>query len=128
MKLAMNVRVNVKPIFSNMVHTDIWEGPCRVGVPEELSPEYEIRTGREQFKVWKEEIKKNISSDYANILEPVYIEFDEKFIVPDTEMEKLKADAYETDLYLITYRVPGIYTSDLQRLGEVMGFEIEYFH
>lgn len=108
MKLAMDVRVNIKPVFSNMVHTDIWEGPCRVGTPEELDPNYEIRTGKEQFKVWKNQLEEKIDSRYANILEPVYIEFDEKFIVPDSEMEKLKSDVAETDLYLITYRVPGI--------------------
>ena len=31
MKYAMDVKVNLKPIFSNLVHTDWWEGPCRVG-------------------------------------------------------------------------------------------------
>ena len=30
MKYAMDVKVNLKPIFSNLVHTDWWEGPCRV--------------------------------------------------------------------------------------------------
>ena len=36
MKYAMDVKVNLKPVFSNMVHSDIWEGPCRVGLKEEL--------------------------------------------------------------------------------------------
>lgn len=113
MKYAMDARVNVKPVFSNMVHSDIWEGPCRVGTPEELEPKYEVRTGREQFKLWREELTMNIDPAFANVLEPVYIEFDEKFLVPDREMEKLERDAHETDLYLITYRVPGI-----ERMGK----------
>ena len=108
MKRAIDVRVNVKPIFSNMVHSGIWEGPCRVGTKEELDPLYEKRTGKEQFKVWKEELAKNIDSRYAKILEPTYLEFDEKFVVSEKELDQLKPDLQETDLYLISYRVPGL--------------------
>jgi hypothetical protein len=35
------------------MHSDVWEEPCRVGEPEELQPSYEIRTGKEQFILWK---------------------------------------------------------------------------
>jgi hypothetical protein len=108
MKKAIDVKVNVKPVFSNMIHTGIWEGPCRVGTKEELDPVYEKRTGKEQFVYWKTELEKNIDSRYANILEPVYIEFDEKFVVPASELEKLEPDVKQTDFYLISYRVPGI--------------------
>ena len=38
MKYAMDVKVNLKPIFSNLVHTDWWKGPCRVGPMEEAIP------------------------------------------------------------------------------------------
>ncbi len=107
MKYAMDVKVNLKPVFSNMVHSDIWEGPCRVGLQEELDPRYEIRVGKEQFKVWEKELRENIG-DCANIMEPVYLEFDETFVVSDREFAKLDGDAHEVDLYLITYRVPGI--------------------
>ena len=51
MKYAMDVKVNLRPVFSNLVHTDWWEGPCRVGPIEEGTPEYERRVGKEQFKV-----------------------------------------------------------------------------
>ena len=107
MKYAMDVRVNVKPVFSNMIHTGSWEGPCRVGQPEELEPSYEIRTGKENYKIWGQELAQNLC-EYANILEPVYIEFDESFVVSDEEMAKLEQDAHQIDLFLITYRVPGI--------------------
>ncbi|RZT01918.1 hypothetical protein [Cuneatibacter caecimuris] len=107
MRHAMDVRVNLKPVFSNMVHTDIWEGPCRTGTVEELDPRYERRTGLEQFEIWCEELKKHISPE-VNILEPVYLEYDESFTVPESEFEKLEKDVYQTDLFLITYRVPGI--------------------
>jgi L-fucose isomerase-like protein len=108
MKAAMDVRVNVKPVFSNLYHTGMWEGPCRVGAPEELTKEHDISTGREQFEVWKHVLETNIQASCANILEPAYIEYPESFVVPETELAKLEKDAFQTDLYLMTYRVPGL--------------------
>ena len=72
LKHAMDVKVNVRPIFSNVVHTAVWEGPCRVGRPEILSPEYESRAGKEEFKSWKKTVVEGICAE-ANVLEPLYI-------------------------------------------------------
>ena len=113
MKRAIDVKINIKPIFANRTHTAFWEGPCRVGRPEELSPEYERRTGREQCKLWYKQLKENISAEYANVLDPVYIEYIENFFVSDEQLDQLKPDLEETDIFLISYRVPG-----LERLGK----------
>lgn len=115
MKYAMDVKVNLKPIFSNLVHTDWWEGPCRVGVMEEGTPEYERRVGKEQYQIWYEELKANLDLTRCNLMEPAYMEFDESFVMRDSEFEKLMPDHHEVDLYLITYRVPGI-----ERLGKAI--------
>ena len=108
MKYAMDVKVNLRPVFSNMVHTDWWEGPCRVGVFEENNPAVERRAGKEQFRIWYDELKKNIDSSRCNLMEPVYIEFDESFAVKDSEFDKLIPENHLVDIYLITYRIPGI--------------------
>ena len=108
MKYAMDVKVNVKPVFSNMIHSDWWEGPCRVGPREEGTPEYERRAGKEQFKIWYEELKENLDLTRCNMMEPAYLEFGESFVVKDAEFEKLMPENHLVDLYLITYRIPGI--------------------
>lgn len=113
MKKAMNVRINIKPVFSNLVHTAVWEGPCRVGPAEELDPKYEVRAGLEKMKIWAEEMRANVSPAIGNVLEPEYIQFDESFVVKDNELEKLEKDLAEVDLFVITYRIPGI-----ERLGK----------
>ena len=115
MKRAIDVRVNVKPVFSNVVHTAIWEGPCRVGQPERLDPEYEMRTGREQCKIWYKQLCENISKEYANVLEPAYIEYNENFYISDEKFEVLKPDLNDVDIFLFTYRLPGI-----ERFGKPM--------
>lgn len=48
MKYAMDVKVNLRPVFSNLVHSDYWEGPCRVGPEETGTPEYERRLGKKR--------------------------------------------------------------------------------
>lgn len=108
MKYAMDVKVNLRPVFSNLVHSDYWEGPCRVGSEETGTPEYEKRLGKEEFKQWYDELKANLDLTRCNLMEPVYIEFDESFVVKDSEFDKLLPENHEVDLYLITYRVPGI--------------------
>ena len=104
----MDIKVNVKPVFSNRVHSGIWEGPCRVGTPEELDPVNEAKIGREQFKIWSRELDNNLNKKYAEILPPVYLEYDESLVVREEQFTKLESDAHKVDLYLITYRVPGI--------------------
>lgn len=111
MKSAMDVKVNVKPVFSNVVHSAIWEGPCRVGEEETLSPTYESRAGHEEFRIWSQKIKKNLDA-FANVLEPVYLEYDENFFVSDDQLKEIAPEPSEVDLFLTTYRVPGI-----ERLG-----------
>lgn len=113
MKYAMDVKVNVCPIFSSLVHSGYWEGPCRVGTPEEASPEAERRLAKEQFSGWKEELEANLDTTRCNIMDPVYMEFNESFVMRDSEFEKLLPINHEVDIYLITYRVPGI-----ERLGK----------
>ncbi|MBN2395550.1 MAG: hypothetical protein JXC36_03685 [Candidatus Atribacteria bacterium] len=107
MRYAMDMKVNVKPIFSHLVHSGVWEGPCRVGKPEELEPSYEVKIGKEQFQLWMKELNENLCNS-VNTLEPVTIRFDETYVVPEKEFEKLDQDINEVDLFLITYRVPGI--------------------
>ena len=108
MKYAMDVKVNLKPVFSSLIHSGYWEGPCRVGPEETGSPEYERKAAKEQFGTWYDELKGNIDTSRCNIMEPVYIEYDESFVVSDREFDKLIPDSHEADIYLITYRVPGI--------------------
>ena len=43
--LPINVAVNVKPVFAQLIPSGPYEGPCRVGAKEDLSPEAESQRG-----------------------------------------------------------------------------------
>lgn len=112
MRYAMDVTVNIKPVYANIVHSAVWEGPCRCGEAELLEPANERRSGRESFLLWQEELRRNLAP-CARMLEPVYVEYDETFTVSQKQLERLEAEGNEIDLYLVRYRVPGI-----DRLGK----------
>lgn len=109
MKSAMNVKVGVKPVFLALIHSASWEGPCRVGDKEELTPEAERSAAKSRFGKFQEDIRKNLTPE-AKILEPTYIEYGEDFAVKETELKKLEIDLQDVDLFLVAYgwRVSGI--------------------
>ena len=107
MKSALDVKVGVKPVFGQLVHSDAWEGPCRTGTRDELTPEAERAGAKKAFQKFQEDSRRTLSTD-ARLLEPVYIEYGEDFVVSEKEFKKLEPDLQNVDLFLLSYRVPGI--------------------
>ena len=103
----IDAKIGVKPVFSALIHSDSQEGPCRTGTPEQLAPNTERERAKESFNRLKGDLKKVLSED-AEILEPTYIEYGEDFAIPDNELKKLETDLENVDLFLLSYRVPGI--------------------
>jgi len=107
-KKPIDTKIGVKPVFSSLIHRDAKEGPCRVGTAEELSPRREREKAREHFSNLREVLKRTLAGN-AEILDPVYIEYGEDFIIPAKELAKLEDDLDRVDLFLLAnYRVPGI--------------------
>jgi len=97
----MHVRVGVKPVFVQLLHSGAYEGPCRVGRREDLDPEKERQRGEEQFRKWCEQVQSEIS-DQAHLLEPVRLLWKDDWHLPEKEISRLDADAGEADLYLVS--------------------------
>ena len=96
----IDVRVNVKPVFAQLVHSGPYEGPCRVGREEDLTPETERERGKARFDAFVQDLRENLSPD-ARLLEPVYIEWGDDFILPQAELTKLESDVQDADLILM---------------------------
>ena len=97
----IGVKVGVKPVFSSLIHSGAWEGPCRVGDLADLTPEAEKTRAKEAFGQLKEHLEENLSAD-AQVLEPVMIELGEDLVIRQSEFQKLEADLPEVDLYLVS--------------------------
>lgn len=93
------VKLNLKPVMTNIIHTGAWEGPCRI---EGLSPAEEKAGAERNFDNWaRNTTRGSIDLSVADILEPVHITFAEDFVLTQDQLDKLKADAERTDVFFV---------------------------
>lgn len=106
-KSAMEGKLNVKPLMGFMMHTEFWEGPCRGGIKEEMTPEAEKARAEGFFAQYKAALSQ--VPEEINMLEPLMVPYVEDFIVTDELVEKIMKDMPETDYILVLYqRIPKI--------------------
>ncbi|HIT06588.1 MAG TPA: hypothetical protein IAB53_08100 [Candidatus Scybalocola faecipullorum] len=104
---ATEVKVNIKPVMGILVHSDFWEGPCRGGIKEEMMPEAEMRSARVKFENYKQRFSQ--ISGQANLLEPVFVPYDESFVVDEKIIAEIEKDLDKTDcLMVMNQRIPKI--------------------
>jgi len=96
----IDVKANILPVFPQLVHTEPYEGPCRVGEMGTLTPEADRQRGQEQFGAFVSTLKEHLPSA-ARLLEPVYLEWHDDFVLPKSELAKLIPAVYDADLVLI---------------------------
>ena len=106
-KRAIDVKLNLKPLMGILVHSDFWEGPCRGGVREEMTPEAEMKTALQKYEKCKEILTQIIPE--VNILEPVFVPYNESFVVDEAIVEEINKDMPQTDcLLILNQRIPKI--------------------
>ena len=132
MKTCTDMQVNVKPVFVNLVHSEAYEGPCRVGKPETLTPDSDRQRGREGFDRYVAGLRENVES-HIHLLEPAFLERGDDFVLRETELRKLEPDIHDADLVLISgsglRQVPAItigarYNKPVGQLGWVSSVDI----
>lgn len=127
----MDVRLTIKPVFSPIFHSDVWEGPCRPSagrnadkgkegaVASEPAPYWSIADGKkpEQEKADAQATLKSISDLFKavpnpeyRLLDPVMMEYSEDFWFSPEVLARLEPDMDKTDVYLVlgtnTYNYP----------------------
>lgn len=104
---AMETKLKVKPVMGILVHSDFWEGPCRGGIKENMMPEAERKNAVKRFEECIKVLDKIIPQ--AEVLEPVFVPYQESFVVEEDIWEKVEKDLPETDvLLLLNQRIPKI--------------------
>jgi len=96
-----DVKINLKPVVTDIIHTGTWEGPCRWNRVEVSIEKARVE---ESFNRWSKEIKEgksNLNDENVKVLEPAQVIFSEDFILRQEELNKLKSDSRETDVYFI---------------------------
>jgi len=113
--LVRETRLNVKPVMTNMVHTDVWEGPCRFDM---LTPSEEMAAAQRRFSEWAANIEAgslNFDPEDVKILEPAHVTFSEDFVLKRDQLNKLRKDSSETDVFFAAPHGSSIATFDIGR-------------
>ncbi len=94
------VKLRVKPVMTNIVHSGVWEGPCRW---RSISVEDEARNAETSFANWSKQLKEKGLGRAGDVelLEPAHVKFDEKFVISDDQWAHLAADSDQTDAYFV---------------------------
>ncbi len=105
MKKAMETKLVVRPIIGCLTHSHFWEGPCRAGHKEDMTPEAESRAADQAYKDAVELLKG--ATDEIDFLPAVDARYNEKFVVPDSVWSQIDEDVDKVDFFLcMNWRIP----------------------
>ena len=105
MKKAMDTKLVVRPIIGCLTHTHFWEGPCRAGHREDMTPEAETAAADKAYKDAVELLKG--ATDEIDFLPAVDARYNETFVVPDSVWNQIDEDVDKVDFFLcMNWRIP----------------------
>ena len=95
-------KITIQPIHIQLLHNEVFMGPCRYGEGNDLTYEGEMHVTRKKIAEFDADIKKNIDSDTAIVLDTKLMEWNEDFIVKEERLSKVLENDEQVDLYLLT--------------------------
>ena len=102
---AMDVKLVVRPIVGCLTHSHFWEGPCRAGRAEDMTPEAEKRAADEAFEAAKKLLEG--ATDEIEFLDAIDARYDEKFVVGEDVFAQIEADMDKVEFFLcMNWRIP----------------------
>ena len=94
------VKLRIKPVLTSIIHTGVWEGPCRW---QPVSVEQEAVNARASFANWAKALKERGlgPAPGVEILEPVHVTFSEDFTIKPDQWAKLDPDGASADAFYV---------------------------
>lgn len=109
---AINTKLVVRPIIGCLTHSHFWEGPCRAGHREDMTPEAEKKAADAAFAQAVQEYQK--ADGNIEFLDPIDARYDEKFVVGEEIFSQIEESIDKVDFFLcMNWRVP-----KLERYGK----------
>lgn len=98
---GIDLKLNVKPVFVDFTHEYVYEGPCRFGQGDALTPEYDRFLNGEIYKGFVAAARAHMP-ECVNLMEPVRVRnYTDAFNISEADMGMLLRED-ETDIYLLT--------------------------
>ncbi|NLF69771.1 MAG: hypothetical protein GX575_12040 [Candidatus Anammoximicrobium sp.] len=94
------VKLRIKPVMTNIIHTGVWEGPCRWNA---IGVEDEAKNAEKSFANWSKTLQEQGLGrpGDAELLAPAHLTFNEKFTISDEQWSRLAADSAQADAYFV---------------------------
>lgn len=95
-----DVKLCVKPVMVNLIHSAEWQGPCRWN---SVKPEVEQANAGRRFADWCQQLKTVGLGNPQDVqlLDPAHITFSENWALAPDQIAKLEPDAAQTDVFFI---------------------------
>lgn len=104
-KSALETKLVVRPLIGRLMHTHFWEGPCRAGIPEEMTVEKETEAADKGFAE-AVKILKQVTEEIT-FLEPIDVRYTENFVVNEETFARIEEDIDQVDFFLcMNWRIP----------------------
>lgn len=101
-KRGIDIKLNIQPIYGNVYHEYIFEGPCRFGTGDQLTEEYDKMAAATAFDAFQQSLAEKLDTPYLNVLPPLRMELNEEFNFNDALIDPLTKNAGEVDVYVVT--------------------------
>jgi len=95
-----SAKLRIKPVMTNIIHSGVWEGPCRFNV---VAVEKEKQAVQQSYAGWTKAVRGGgfaFGAD-AEVLEPSLVTFNEDFSIPAAAFAELDREARNADAFFI---------------------------
>jgi len=113
LKSAINTKLGVRFVNTGVLHSDAWEGSCRVGDLENLTYEAGEKALEKQLLILKQKLKSRLLPPEIELIEPISIySWSEKgnpdIILSEDRINLLKEDDKKIDVYVVSHPYEGL--------------------
>lgn len=99
---VLNDKLVVQPVFISLQHKHVFMGPCRYGIGEELTYDYDHEMAQKDLEYFEKDMNDYLNPAEVELLDTKFIEWHEDFAVPEDQLNAAIAENEKVDAYLIS--------------------------
>lgn len=101
-KMGKDVILYVRPVYIDFIHEYVYEGPCRFGSGDELTPEYDKMQAEEMYQRFISNVKAHLPTG-VEMLEPIRVrQQTDDFRVHEEDLQAICKGMEDTDFYFVS--------------------------
>ena len=125
---AIDYRLKVQPVYFGMKHRYVYEGPCRNGVGDELTPDFDEMREANSWEEFKRDLERHLPEEHFEVKEPLrYVRTDD-WDLDESMWDEIGATTADADFYLFHSFITcdGFVLEFMKRFGKPCATEPEW--